>query len=103
VFAEKERTRRALAEGHAQVRRAEEDTRQVGMKTYAEIAQIDAQVHGRKLDHIETMQRMSDAHAEEMARHRQRERVLDKLLESPHGDPEQLVDGLRALLPENRR
>lgn len=103
VFAEKQRTRQVEAQAHMQIRQAEETTKQVAIQAYAEIAAINAQVHGRNLDHAEAMQRMSDAHTMEMARHEQRERVLDKLLESPAGGPEQLVDGLRALLPDDRR
>lgn len=103
VFAEKQRTLQALADGHSQVRQAEEKTKQVEKQIDEEIARIDAQVHGRNLDHVETMQRMRDAHAKEMGLHRQRERVLDALLESSHNRPEQLVDGLRALLPDDRR
>lgn len=103
VFAEKERTRQVEVQTHAQIRLAEEATNQVDAQASVDIVAIHAQVHSRNLDHAETMQRMSDTHAVEMARHKQRERVLDKLLESPDGSPEQLVDGLRALLPDDRR
>ena len=103
VFAEEERTQQVLADANSQVRQAEEKTKQVEKQINAEIARIDVQVHKHNLKHVETMQRMSDAHAKEMRLHGQRERVLDKLLESPHGHPEQLVDGLRVLLPDNRR
>ena len=102
VFAEKERTRQVEAQAHAQIRQAEETTTQVEIRAQVDIVAIQAQVHSRNLDHAETKQRMSDAHAVEMELHKQRERVLDKLLESRDGDPKQLVDGLRALLPNGR-
>lgn len=102
VFAEKERTRQVEAQAHAKIRRAEEVTNQVAIQANVDIVTIHAQVHSRNLDHAETMQRMSDAHTVEKELHKHRERVLDKLLESPDGGPEQLVDGLRALLPNGR-
>jgi len=103
VFAEKQRTQQVKAQANAQIRQAEETTKQVAIQAYTDIANVDAHVYIHRLDHTETMQRMSDAHAVEMALHKQRERVLDKLLESTEGRPEQLVDGLRALLPDDRR
>lgn len=96
---EVQRTRQAEINAAAQITQAIENTEQARIKAGVDIAGIRRDHSNNIMEHECEMQRLKNQRDNDAALIRQRDRVLDKLLDNPGDNTPQLADSLRVLLP----
>lgn len=94
---EKERTRQVVAGAHGKVAEAQEKTRQVEAEANARITGIHRDHHKDVMDHEHAMGKLQGEREDARARNRERERLLDNLLDKPD-NKEQVAEQYRALI-----
>ncbi|MBI3145237.1 MAG: hypothetical protein HYZ18_08260 [Pseudogulbenkiania sp.] len=98
---EKERTKQVVAEASGKVAEAKETTRQVELDANVRITDIHRNHHKDVMDHEHAMARLHGEREDARARNRERERLLDKLLDEPQNQ-EQVAEQYRALIAEDK-
>jgi hypothetical protein len=95
---EKQRTEQTRLKSQVQLTEAVEKTAQARIDADAKIFGVYRDHFKNEMDHKLEMQRLADERVNSAALIRQRDKVLDKLLDNPGDQPQQLADSLRALL-----
>lgn len=95
-----QRTKQAQINAHAQITQAREETERTRLQADVDILAIHRDHHKDRMEHERELERLKGQRANDAALMRQRERVLDKLLDGdPRDNAPLLADSLRALLP----
>jgi hypothetical protein len=95
-----ERTKQAQINAHVQIIQAQKETERTRSRADVEILAIHRDHHKDRMEHERELERLKSQRANDAALMRQRERVLDKLLDGDSRDNAPLLaDSLRALLP----
>jgi len=99
-----QRTKQAQIRADEQIFLAREETARIAVRAKVEITAILSAHSQAEMDHEAELKRLQNQHANDAALMRQRERVLDKLLDGDSRDNAPLLaDSLRALLPNGNQ
>ncbi|GKT17145.1 hypothetical protein AVHY2522_14220 [Acidovorax sp. SUPP2522] len=96
---EVQRTKQIEIKATVQITQAVEKTEQTRINADRQIADIHRSHFKDRMEHEREMQRLNNQATNDAALIRQRDRVLDKLLDNPGDETPQLADSLRVLLP----
>lgn len=96
---EVQRTKQIEIKAAVQITQAVEKTEQTRINASRQIADIHRSHFKDRMEHEREMQRLNNQATNDAALIRQRDRVLDKLLDNPGDETPQLADSLRVLLP----
>lgn len=96
---EVQRTKQAEIKATVEITQAVEKTTQTRIKAVTDIAAIQGNHFKDRMEHELEIQRLKNQREKDAALIRQRDRVLDKLLDNPGDNTHQLADSLRTLLP----
>lgn len=96
---EVQRTKQVEINAEAKKFEAREKTTQTLIDAEVKMTSIHRDHFKDQMDHLSDMERLKNQRESDAALARQRDRVLDKLLDSPGDGTPQLADSLRTLLP----
>lgn len=100
---EVQRTKQAEIKATVEITQAVEKTTQTRIKADTDIAAIHRNHFKDRMEHEREIQRLKNQRENDAALIRQRDRVLDKLLDNPGDNTPQLADSLRVLLPNGNQ
>lgn len=100
---EVQRTKQVEINATVQITQAVEKTAQTRINADRQIADIHRSHFNDRMEHQREMLRLENQAKNDAELIRQRDRVLDKLLDNPGGDTLQLADTLRVLLPNGNQ
>ncbi len=96
---EVQRTKQVEINAAVHIKQAVEKTEQTRIQAVKDTVAIQRDHFKDRMEHEREMQRLKDQREKDAALIRQRDRVLDKLLDNSEGNMPQLADSLRVLLP----